>query len=268
MLLAGYMVPHPPIAVREVGKGEERKIQATLDSFAEVAKDIARIRPETILLTSPHAVLYRDYFHISPGSGAEGSLEAFGAGRVRFNVEYDKELAARIALEAERVGFPAGMEGERRKDLDHGTMVPLYFINREYRDYRLVRIGLSGLSLQKHWEFGRLIQRAVNGIGRSCVFIASGDLSHCQKADGPYGYRPQGPLYDQKIMEVMGRGAFGELTGFQEGFLEESMECGHRSFTIMGGAFDGTALTVRRLSHEAVFGVGYGFCIYHRREAE
>ena len=268
MLLAGYMVPHPPIAVQEIGKGEERKIQDTLNSFEEVAKDIAKIKPETIILTSPHAVMYRDYFHISPGSGAKGDFRQFGAGQVRFSVRYDQTLAERIAAEADRSDFPAGMLGERDKSLDHGTMVPLYFIDKKYKDYQLIRIGLSGLPLEEHWKFGQMIRKAADETGRRCVFIASGDLSHCQKEDGPYGYRPEGPAYDGQIMEVMGSGDFEKLTGFEEDFLDKSMECGHRSFTIMGGAFDGTEVESRRLSHEAVFGVGYGFCIYHRKGVE
>ena len=69
-LLAGYMVPHPPIAVKEIGRGEELKIADTLASFDEVAADIAVIKPDTIILTSPHSILYRDYFHISPGKTA------------------------------------------------------------------------------------------------------------------------------------------------------------------------------------------------------
>ena len=142
-------------------------------------------------------------------------------------------------------------------------MVPLYFINQCYRDYKLVRIGLSGLPLQSHWEFGKLIRKAVDRTGRKCVFLASGDLSHCQKKDGPYGYRPEGPRYDEKIMETMGKGDFRSLPLFSERLLEDSMECGHRSFTIMGGVFEGTEVETRALSHEATFGVGYGFCIYH-----
>ena len=67
-------------------------------------------------------------------------------------------------------------------------------------------------------------------------------------------------------MDAMGRGAFEELLTFRENFLEESMECGHRSFTIMGGALQGQKLTVRELAHEATFGVGYGFVIYHCEE--
>ena len=64
-------------------------------------------------------------------------------------------------------------------------------------------------------------------------------------------------------METMGKGDFRSLPLFDERLLEDSMECGHRSFTIMGGVFEGMEVESRMLSHEATFGVGYGFCIYH-----
>ena len=64
-------------------------------------------------------------------------------------------------------------------------------------------------------------------------------------------------------METMGAGDFKALINYDEGLLDASMECGHRSFTIMGGAFDGVKFSTKKLSHEATFGVGYGFCIYH-----
>lgn len=265
-LIAGYMVPHPPIAVPEIGRGEERAISATLDSFDRVAKDIAELKPETLILTSPHQVMYRDYFHISPGFGAFGNFAPFRAPQVRLHADYDEELRDRLAALCKTKGFPAGTEGERDKSLDHGTMVPLYFINRYYTDYKLVRIGLSGLSMEDHVFFGKLIRQAVEETGRKAVFIASGDLSHCQKKDGPYGYRPAGPEYDARIMDAMGRADFRALPDFDEDLLEDSMECGHRSFVIMGGAFGDDKICAETLSHEATFGVGYGFVIYHPEE--
>lgn len=262
-ILAGYMVPHPPIAVPEIGKGEEKKITYTLNSYDEVAKDIAALKPDTLIITSPHSVMYGDYFHISPESGAQGDFRRFGAGNVRFSVSYDEELRKVICDKCDEAGIPAGTLGERDPMLDHGTMVPLYFINRRYTDYKIIRIGLSGLNLNTHYEFGKTIRKAVDRTGRRCVFLASGDLSHCQKEDGPYGFAPEGPVYDEKIMSVMGAGDFGALTSFDDDLLDKAMECGHRSFTIMGGAFDGVNIDTRELSHEATFGVGYGFCIYH-----
>jgi aromatic ring-opening dioxygenase catalytic subunit (LigB family) len=55
--------------------------------------------------------------------------------------------------------FPAGTLGQQEKTLDHGTMVPLYFIRQQYTDFKLVRIGLSGLPLEDHYRLGQMIQR-------------------------------------------------------------------------------------------------------------
>jgi AmmeMemoRadiSam system protein A len=64
-------------------------------------------------------------------------------------------------------------------------------------------------------------------------------------------------------MDVMGRAAFGELFSFDEAFCDRAAECGHRSFVIMAGAFDGTAVTAERLSHQDITGVGYGICAFY-----
>ena len=62
---------------------------------------------------------------------------------MKFSEEYDEELVDRICLEAIEENFPAGTLGERDARLDHGTMVPLWFIRQKYQGFRIVRIGLS-----------------------------------------------------------------------------------------------------------------------------
>jgi AmmeMemoRadiSam system protein A len=94
------------------------------------------------------------------------------------------------------------------------------------------------------------------------VIIGSGDLSHKLKKDGPYGLAKEGPEYDERVMDVLGRAAFDELLEFDERFCDRAAECGHRSFCIMAGALDGLAVEAQRLSHEGTFGVGYGVCTY------
>ena len=203
------MVPHPPLIVPAVGRGEEKKIQATVDAYHQAARQIAAWRPDTVVITSPHSVMYADYFHISPGKGARGSFARFRAPQAEFQAEYDIEFVRMLSQEAEARDIPAGTLGERDKSLDHGTMVPLYFLNQYDTDYRLVRIGLSGLSLTKHYELGACIKKTAELLGRSIVIIGSGDLSHKLKEDGPYGFQKEGPEYDTRIMDVMGRAAFG-----------------------------------------------------------
>ena len=213
------MVPHPPLIVPEVGKGEEKKIQDTIDAYHRVAGKIGELKPETIVLISPHQIMYADYFHISPGKGAKGDFSQFRAGRVKMEVSYDTQFVEKLCMLADEKHLPAGILGEREKKLDHGTMVPLFFVEQYWKNYQLVRIGLSGLSLMKHYELGQCIQQAAEALGKRVILIGSGDLSHRLKEDGPYGYQAEGPLYDSRIMDVMGRGAFGELLEFQEEVL-------------------------------------------------
>ena len=177
-ILAGFMVPHPPMIVPEVGRGSEEQIEETTAAYERVADEIASLQPETIIITSPHSIMYADYFHISPGAGAGGSFAGFRAPGVTFNEEYDEELAEEICRLADEEDFPAGFLGERDRSLDHGTMVPLYFIRKKYDGGRIIRIGLSGQPLIDHYRFGEIIQTAVRNTGRRTVIVASGDLSH------------------------------------------------------------------------------------------
>ena len=265
-IVAAFMVPHPPMIVPEVGRGSEKQILQTTKAYERVAEEVAALNPETIIISSPHSVLYSDYFHISPGKGAGGSFEDFRAPSVRFSETYDTELVDEISFLAKEKGFPAGKMGERERRLDHGVMVPLYFIRKKYRDFKLVRIGLSGLPLTDHYVLGQLIQKSVNRLNRRVVYIASGDLSHKLQDYGPYGFAPEGPEYDRRIMDVCSRGAFGELFEFEESFCEKAAECGHRSFVIMAGALDGVSVKAEQFSHEDVTGVGYGICSFYPGE--
>ena len=264
-ILAGFMLPHPPLIIPDIGRGEEQAIQNTIDAYHKAAQELAALRPEIIVLLSPHQTMYADYFHISPGRSAMGDFGQFRAKQVHMEVAYDTEFVKNLGGLAGAHGLHAGTLGEREKKLDHGTMVPLYFVNQYYTEYQLVRIGLSGFPLSAHYRLGQCIREVADMLGRSVVIIASGDLSHRLKEDGPYGYRKEGPEYDARIMDVMGRGAFGELFAFEEDFCEKAGECGHRSFTIMAGAFDRTAVDVEHLSYEGPFGVGYGICTFHVR---
>ncbi len=261
-IIAAFMVPHPPMIVPEVGRGSEKQIVKTIAAYEKVAEEIAALKPDTIIISSPHSVMYADYFHISPGSGARGSFADFGAPQVNFDVEYDQELVRLIEEKSKASAFPAGTLGEKRPQLDHGSMVPLYFILKKYKDFKLVRTGLSGLDLLKHYEYGCLIKEAVKDLDRRVVYVASGDLSHKLQEYGPYGFAEEGPVYDKRIMEVCSAARFGELFDFDESFCEKAAECGHKSFVIMAGALDGKSVEAKEYSHEDVTGVGYGICSF------
>ncbi len=262
-IAGGFVVPHPPIIFPEIGHGEELKIQRTIDAYREVAKRIAEIQPDTIVIISPHSVMYKDYFHISPGVHASGDFSQFGFPEIRFEADYDSVFAKEIAMEAQKNGIQAGMDGELKAQLDHGTMVPLRFIQEAYnKNFKIVRIGLSGFSLSEHFHLGRCIKETSYRLQRRTVIIASSDLSHRLLNRGPYDYAKEGPEYDKSITDILAKGDLEKAVDFSEEFCEKAGECGHRSITMMAGCLENIPLNSELLSYEGPFGVGYAVAAY------
>ena len=260
-ILAAVVVPHPPIILPEVGKGEEEKIFATTKAYQEVMRRVVEINPDTIVITSPHSIMYNDYFHISPGESARGDMSQFRAPQVDITINYDTEFVKRLSELAASENVPAGTMGERSATLDHGTMLPLRFLEQAGLDLgkvKFLRIGLSGLNAATHYKFGQEISRVSDELNRRVVFVASGDLSHKLKKDGPYGFISEGPQFDKEVMEILGDAKFLELLTMDQTMCSRAAECGLRSFWIMSGALDRKDVKSERLSYEGTFGVGYG----------
>ena len=267
-IIAAFAVPHPPLIIPEVGGGREKGIQATIDAYEEVGRRVAALAPDTIVVSSPHATLYRDYFHVSPGRGARGDFSAYGASRARYQVEYDEEFTDALDGACERMGVSGGTGYEREPRLDHATMIPVHFIKHHCRDFKLVRIGLSGMNAGEHYRMGQLVQQTAAHLERRVVYIASGDLSHKLTADGPYGFAPEGPVFDKRMCCDFAAADFLDLLSVDPGFAERAAECGLRSFQMMAGALDGTAIQSTLLSYEGPYGVGYGVAAFQPVGAE
>lgn len=252
MLMKAYVVPHPPIILPEVGKGEETKIQNTIDAMDKMAKEISELKPDTIIITSPHAPMYRDAFYVSGGDIARGNFRSFGAGEVEEEVKLDPELVELI----EDGSLP--LYSARAEDLDHGAIIPIRFIHKYYSDFKVVLFGLSGLSAESHFKLGKKIKDAINSLGRRAVFIASGDLSHVLKADGPYGFEEEGPEFDRLIIDALSNADFSKLFSLPKRFTEKAAQCGLKSFQILSGALEDYNVEGKLYSYEGPFGVGYG----------
>jgi AmmeMemoRadiSam system protein A len=266
-VIQGWLFPHPPLIFPEVGRGKENEIRATVAAFREAAREIAGAAPDTIVIISPHARTYSDYFQISSGEGASGDMQAFGVSGVKVIAEFDADFIYELSLECTAGGFPAGTLGEDTGGLDHGASIPVRFIEEAFNEAvpgkqysgppKYVITGISGLPIADQYRFGQFIAKTAEKLGRKIIVIASGDLSHKLKDEGPYGFEPEGPEYDRIICGVAESGDFSRLLALEGAFLEKAGECGHRPLTCMAGALDRKTVEARLYSYEGPFGVGY-----------
>ncbi|HHY93006.1 MAG TPA: AmmeMemoRadiSam system protein B, partial [Firmicutes bacterium] len=258
------IAPHPPIIVPEVGGPEVHKVAATCTAMRQLAADLKAAAPETVVITSPHGLVFRDAVAVSLLPELAGDLAAFGAPGVRVARTNDLELVHAILAECAALKVPTvglGAEEVRRyeagRELDHGVLVPFYYLAQAGLTARLVWVGMSFLPPEELYAFGVAVAQAAEQVGRRVAFLASGDLSHRLTREAPAGYHPEAGRFDALLVEKVREGDLEGLLRLDPALAEKAGECGWRSFMMMAGALDGRVVSPTVLSYEGPFGVGY-----------
>ena len=196
-------MPHAPIARPAVGRGEEKKIQKTLDSYRSVSRKIAQEKPETIIIISPHNVMYRDAFYLSPGDVYTDSLVMFGFPQERVSHPYDMELIDEILhlCQEERVLERAIAHTGRKAsilasgDLSHKLTVdgPYGFAKEGPEFDQMITQQMKDADFAKFLEYDeRFLDKAAE-CGLPGFIILSGALEndkvtpHFPSYEGPFG---------------------------------------------------------------------------------
>lgn len=260
-----YLMPHPPIVIPEIGRGEETKIANTANALDNIANDIKGKNPQTIIIVTPHGTMFRDAIALSHSDKITGNMSNFGISGMTMELDIDKKLTSKIYELALEENIPAVMctnELLRNYDstvtLDHGAFVPLYFINKVFNNYKLVHITYAPLSDMEIYKFGMCINKAVEELDTEIVFIASGDLSHRLKEDGPYDYSPMGKIFDREFLKQTQLGNPIGAISIDKKLVASAGECGRRSVIMLLGSLDKNRFRGELLSYEDTFGVGYG----------
>jgi AmmeMemoRadiSam system protein A/AmmeMemoRadiSam system protein B len=254
LVFAG-IAPHPPIMVPEVGRDAIAEVRSSIDGMADLTQRLIAAEAETVILISPHAPLEPSVFVAYDGPQLFGDFANFRAPAATAHAELDDELLneiTRAAAEANLVVMRI-----RGEDLDHGTTVPLYFLQRNGWHGRVVAIGYSFLSNEDHLRFGACIRKAITKLGRRVAFVASGDLSHRLKPGAPAGYHPEAHLFDEEVVAAIRSGATDRIVKIDQDLRRAAGECGYRSMLVALGVIEDVRSDCEVISYEAPFGVGY-----------
>ncbi len=139
---------------------------------------------------------------------------------------------------------------------DWGFDVPLFFLAKNFKGK--IKTYLTELKEPEfYFQEGKETYRKLKK-DKEYALIASGDLSHSLKEDGPYGFNPQGPKFDKTLLEFLEK---KDIENFLEldNYFPEAGECGLRAFSFLFGILEESGLKWQPeiLSYEGPFGVGY-----------
>ena len=249
------IAPHPPIMVPEVGREAAAEVRDSIDAMAELTERLIRSGAESVILISPHAPLERDAFVAYDGPQLHADFANFRAPTVTVHADLDDELLREITRAA--AAQDLAMKRISGVDLDHGTAVPLYFLQRNGWNGRVVALGYSFVSTADHVRFGQCIKQAIERVGRPAAFIASGDLSHRLKLEAPAGYNPQAHLFDEEVVDAIRSCTTKRIVDLDPEMRRMAGECGYRSMLVAIGVTQELEPSCEVISYEAPFGVGY-----------
>jgi AmmeMemoRadiSam system protein A len=257
-------MPHPPVAIPEVGGGKERAIAATLEGYKALANKVAHIRPSTIVVITPHGQSFSNGVSLLGVPDLQGDLSLFGVEGITLSKKLNIKLAHLIQLEWEAADDVSVLLDEKTAHsygvstaMDHGALVPLWFIESQYQNYALVHITTSGQGLLEHYKLGMGLKRAIDQSDETVVVLCSGDLSHALTNDGPYTYNPYGSEFDHRVVQAIKDKKPELLLSLDHQALENAAQCGLKSFLMGFGLMDGYDYASEVLSYEGPFGVGY-----------
>lgn len=197
---AAVLMPHAPILVPDVGRGREQEAAATVEAMRRAAERVLSGGPELVVIISPHAPRHRGAFGVSGGARLRGDFGQFGAenaaletavaeGFVRRLRERSREAEVRV----EEVVFPQG--------LDHGTLVPLWFLQEAGWKGPAAVISLPSEEDAPVAVLAAPLREAASGA--HVAIVASGDMSHRLKPGAPAGFHPRAAEFDRTFLDLL-----------------------------------------------------------------
>lgn len=245
--------PHPPLIIPNVGKDRIETVSDTVEAMEELAEDFEKRDPDTTIVVSPHAPMNPNSFVINEADVFKGHFHQFGDLSTELAFQNDLELVNSIEekFEENEISF----KGRAFKELDHGTLVPLYYLTQGKPNSQIISLAYSELSLKQHFQMGKALRKATES--KSVAIVASGDMSHRLNKQAPAGYSPRGKEFDEKLIELIKEKDVEGILNMDSDLVKQAGQCGYRSVIVLLGVLEDLEWEPEILSYEGPFGVGY-----------
>ena len=263
---AAVLMCHAPVVIPTIGKGRARDCAATTEAMRTAARAVVRSGAGTAVVVSPHTPRHQQAFGFVTGTTLTGNFLTFGIQGLEAAFPGAPAVGTAAMHHAERSGLP--LAPLRLQTLDHGVLVPLWFLEEAGFKGDVAVFGFP-------WEsgpgdavrFGQVLADAMGELGRPWALVASGDMSHALKEGAPAGLHPRAHLFDEAVVACVREARIGDVAAIPSDLrslaAEDVVESLETAEGILGSATPG----LRFLSYEAPFGVGYLVAILRETSA-
>ena len=226
------IMPHGRDIIPQLAARKTKHLFAkTRESVRKIARDIREVRPDTIVIASPHNLRLQDKIGIVTSENTTGQLNGPRGKKVNLSLKCDREFAQDLLQESTRkhlpvVGANYGTAEGPASDMpmDWGTLVPMWFVAKEERvKAKTVIVTPSReIPLRQNIALGTTIAEIAEKKEKRIVFIASADQAHAHKRSGPYGYHSSAAKYDEFVSQAIRKNRIESISRLKKRFIEDA----------------------------------------------
>ncbi|HVD00777.1 MAG TPA: extradiol ring-cleavage dioxygenase [Candidatus Dormibacteraeota bacterium] len=223
-LVFAAIAPHGSSAIPgAVAAGEDAEARPTQESMVELQRRFEASRPEAVIVLTPHNVHVEGAMAVVTAGSAAGDLAHWGAPGISLKAAVDRDLAAHVRAGLRSAGIPVvgvsfggNNPDEAEHPMDWAVLIPLWYLGgRAEPPVPVVIVSPArDLTPQAHVAAGRAIAEAAAASGKRVALVASCDQGHGHLAEGPYGFRAESKVFDDRVVEVIRADRLAELVDF------------------------------------------------------
>jgi len=261
-IVAGALAPHPPHLVYAENPPQNEPVaecgwETLRWGYERLRRSLDQLDIDVIVLHSPHWKTSQGHHVLGVPAFQSLSVDPIFPHlfRYHYDLRVDVELAEAIAQEGTRAGL--AMQVMRNPDfrVDYGTITSCHLVRPAW-DIPIVTLSSSRVYFDYNNDvgdrqmvaLGRATRRAIEGLGRRALVLASNSLSHRHFTQEPeivedmskeHIYHHGQYLWDMHVIDLMRRGKTRQLMAEMPDYIEHATsECKDGSLSWLLGALE------------------------------
>jgi aromatic ring-opening dioxygenase LigB subunit len=223
-LVFAAIAPHGSSAIPgALADTEDALARTTQAAMAELERRFGDARPESVIVMTPHNVHVEGAMAVVVAGSAAGGLADWGAPNITLKAVIDRALAEQVKAGIRAAGIPVvGLSfGGNNPDeavhpMDWAVLIPLWFMGgRAEPQVPVVIVSPArDLTPEAHVKAGRAIAEAAAASGKRVALVASCDHGHGHQKQGPYGFRRESKIFDDRVVKIVKADRLDQLVDF------------------------------------------------------
>lgn len=246
---------HAPIVMDQFSRDDRHLVREIHSGMQSAAQNLTQFNPHTMIIVSPHVARLPNQFTILKSPTLEGNFSQFGHNELHYQYKANMagiqsilKMAPNSNIEIKTIDAP----------LDHGTLVPLDFIQATGWIGQLIVIGFPYYpEISSLKALGKIIQNSSIKLDQSWALVCSGDMSHRLKPGAPAGFHPEAQKFDAILVQAVKNRDISKTMDIPNELRDLAAEDIIDSIVVGIGTGLVENENIEFLAYEAPFGVGY-----------